>query len=81
MSNPKESNMSKHEVDEKEYARLVNHKMKEHEFYKEGMEAELYPDSSEKPSGLNIVGGIEARGISVWAEVQIKNEYQLVITR
>jgi len=73
--------MSKPQVNEKEYAQLVNKKMKEHELYEEGMGVELVPDNTEKPSGLNIVGGAKASGVVTWAESHVKNEYQLIVTR
>lgn len=72
--------MSKQKVNEIQYAKLIHKKMQEHEMYKEGMGVELNPESSEKPLGLTIIGGNDARAIFSWAEQQVKKEYELIIT-
>ena len=73
--------MSKPKVNETKYAKLVHEKMQEHDMYKEGMGVKLNPENSELPSGLTVIGGIDANSIMSWAENEVQKEYELVITR
>ena len=73
--------MSKAQVNEREYTKLINEKMKEHDAYTDGMGVELNPTSSNRPSGYHTVGNADARTVAAWAEQQIKNEYELVVTK
>ncbi len=73
--------MSKIQVNEGQYAKLLHEKMQEHQMYKEGMGVKLYPEDSKMPSGLTIIGDYNARTILAWAEQEVLKEYELVITR
>ena len=73
--------MSKPQVNEHEYAKLVHEKMQEHKLYKDGMGVKVYPEDSKAPSGLTIIGDYDARTILAWAEQEVQKEYDLVITR
>lgn len=73
--------MNKTKVNEEEYARLINNKMKEHSEYKEGMRVETTPQGTNRPSGLHTEGGIDANGIVAWAQNKIDEEYELVVSR
>nr|WP_321467257.1 hypothetical protein [uncultured Desulfobulbus sp.] len=72
--------MTKPKVDEAQYTKLVNEKMKEHELYKKDMGVELNPNNSSSPLGLTVVGGDDARTILSWAENEVRKKYRLVVT-
>jgi len=72
--------MSKPKVNETQYAKLVHEKMQEHEMYKTGMGVKLFPEDSEKPRGLTVIGDNDARGIMAWAEKEVQKTYELVVT-
>ena len=73
--------MNKPRVNESQYAKLVHEKMQDHKMYEEGMGVKLNPDSSERPLGLTVIGGAEARGILAWAKKKVQEEYELVISQ
>lgn len=73
--------MSKIKINEREYARLVNEKMKEHDFYSNEMSVEVTPEDSEKPSGLKMNGPNEVRAVVSWAKSEIEKEYEVVLTQ
>lgn len=72
--------MTKPKVNESQYSKLVNEKMKEHKLYKKDMGVKLNPNNSSKPLGLTVVGGDDARTIFAWAENEIQKIYTLVVT-
>jgi|MTBAKSStandDraft_1061840.scaffolds.fasta_scaffold58081_3 hypothetical protein len=67
--------MSKRKIDEKEFIRLMNEKMKEHPMYKNGMKIEKVPQNSDYPSGYSVHGNAEA--VSSWAKAEIEKKYTL----
>jgi len=73
--------MAKTHVNEQEYSRLINEKMKEHPEYKENMRVELTPEGTNKPAGLHIIGGNDANSVVAWAQSKVSEEYNLIVTR
>jgi hypothetical protein len=72
--------MNKAKVNESQYAKLVNEKMKEHKLYKNDMGVKLNPINSSRPSGLKVFGGDDARTILSWAENEVQKKYELFVT-
>jgi hypothetical protein len=68
-------------INEKQYVKLVNEKMREHDLYDSDMRVELNPNSSNKPLGFTIIGNHNTPAIVSWAEKIVKSEYQLLVTK
>jgi hypothetical protein len=66
-------------IDELEYARLLNEKMREHDQYSNDMRIDFTPGSTEKPSGLKAHGGLNSRTILSWAKEQLEKEYEVIV--
>ena len=72
--------MDKPVIDEFQYVELMNEKMKEHDEYTEGMHVEIFPGSSERPTGTRAVGEGKVGLVAAWADREIKKQYAIVVT-